>query len=606
MNTFLIWQNPLVIRGVRSRLRPAAAISWAMVTVVVSTFIYIFFSENLDQHSNATAQEAAREAILPLMVMQGIILMVLGSGAVAGGMARERTYRLLDYQRLTPMTPTAKIVGMLFGLPIREYFMFALSLPFVFFAAWKGGLAFSVLFQFYLVFILSAIVFHMTGLAAGMVVGKPWQAGTLSQGLVVVLYLMLPQVSNFGFTFFEFLTARPVFYGMVGEHLLPESTREAILQGDLEATGNTPLAQILNIKRYQSVAFFGMTLSPVFFSLAVLGFALMTLYVIAYRKWQSESSLPFSKGFALLFFAVAQFFLIGSVLPLLASDELFAQLVRNYEQRDQLRDSNRSIVFAIFVINLSVSGCMSILAVYLCTPTWHQSVAGVRQILRDGRNRLAWNSDAASGLPVVAAFWLMSCLGFIAVYQTAEKAGRVAVENSSLELLLPMMFFVLVLITVQQIIEQFSERIFVMTIFMFWLVPVLTGIIIATAFNRPVAGFYSMIPFPFTELLFNVGLLMSDESTEIPRDIRFFIVRELQPHAWPIVMVSIAMYGYLAMMLLLLANRRWRRIYETAGRKPGISAKAAAKRSPASILPSSQQSQPATVMVERHETPRSS
>ena len=63
-----------------------------------------------------------------------IILMGLGTGQVASGLARERLEQLVDYQRMTPMTPTAKILGYLFGLPIREYFLFALTLPFLAFA----------------------------------------------------------------------------------------------------------------------------------------------------------------------------------------------------------------------------------------------------------------------------------------------------------------------------------------------------------------------------------------------------------------------------------------------------------------------------------------
>ena len=58
---------------------------------------------------------------------------------------------------------------------------------------------------------------------------KPWQAGTLAQGLVIVLYVALPHVSNFGFTFFEHLTARPVFYGMVDQYLLPDGIEDFLV-----------------------------------------------------------------------------------------------------------------------------------------------------------------------------------------------------------------------------------------------------------------------------------------------------------------------------------------------------------------------------------------
>jgi len=552
MNALKLWDNPLVVRSVRTRLRLPLALSWALVTIVASSFLFIIVYGNAVKNGSVTQAEAAREAIFPLLIMQGVILMVLGTGAVAGGMARERTYRLLDYQRLTPMSPSAKIVGMLVGLPIREYFMFAISLPFVFYAAAKGGIPMGVLVQFYIVFLSSAVVYHMTGLAAGMVVGKPWQAGTVSQGLVIVLYLLLPQVSHFGFTFFEFLTARPVFYGLVEQYLLPDG-----LTGQIQA--------LLADPRYTSVAFFGMQLSPVLFSLAVQGFALVSLYVIVYRKWQSESRLPFSKGFALLFFALAQLFLVGSVTPFLADDALFTQLTEVYVEADPVRNPSRTIVFAIFMINLSVSGCAAILTVYLCTPRWYPSLAGLRRSLRLGRGRLSWADDAASGLPVAAACILMSWLGCIAVYQSAAGAGRVGVENPVWELALPLVLFAVVLLTVQQVVEQFSERVFVMGLFVCWMVPVLGALIIGTALDEPISGVYAAVPFPFTGIVFSSLLLMTDASTPMPYDV---VPLMLDDHKLPVTAMSVLLYLGTSASLLLRARRRWARMRAEAGLTP--------------------------------------
>lgn len=549
MNALKVWDNPLVIRGVRSRLRLPYAVSWGLVTIVASMFLYVGVSGNAIRHGNVTPSEAAREAILPLLIMQGLILMVLGTGAVAGGMARERTYRLLDYQRLTPLSPGTKIVGLLLGLPIREYYMFAVSLPFVFYAAWVGGMSFGVLVQFYAVFISSAVVYHMTGLAAGMVVDKPWRAGTASQGLVVVLYLFLPQVSHLGFTFFEFLTARPVFYGLVNQYLLPDG-----LEGFVQ--------EALTDARYQEVAFFGMRLSPTVFSFAVQGYALITLYLIIYRKWQSESRLPFSKGYALLFFAVAQMFLVGSVQPFLRNDTLFSQIVTVYSETDPVSEPQGATVFLIFLINLAVSGCAAMMTVYLCTPRWHQSVAGLRRAVRKGTAKLSWAEDAASSLPVAIACALMSALGFIAVFQTAQAAGRIDAVNTPAELLVAMLFFSVVLLTVQQVCEQFSERIFVMGLFVFWLVPVLAAIIIATAFERPVMGMYVGLFFPGLDLYMISAMLVSDLNSSSNTEV---LPLGLAAHANPVLVGGLTVYGTAALVLLVRARRRWRRIRLAAG-----------------------------------------
>lgn len=564
MNPLMLWDNPLIMRGIRTRLRLPQLVSWTIVTVVGCTFFYMFFAGNLQQLSffgggrvnNLSAQEAAREAIMPLLFMQGLILMVLGTGAVAGGMARERTYRLLDYQRLTPMTPGAKIVGLLLGLPIREYFMFAVSLPFVFYAAHQGGLSFGVLIQFYIVFITSAVVYHMTGLAAGIIVDKPWQAGTLSQGLVVVLYVALPQASNFGFTFFEHLTARPVFYGMVDQHLLPDGIEGAV-QG------------MLKDPRYQSVPFFGMTLPPLMFSLAVQGFAILTLYVMVYRKWRSEKRLSFSKGYALLFYAVIQMFLIGSVLPFIQNDTMFGKLVDSYVEIDNVGQPQQTFIFAILLITMVVSGCAALLTLFLCTPNWYQSLAGYRRVIRKGKAVLRWDDDAASGVSVAVGCLLMASLSYIVVYQAAQDAGRIVAENPFYEIVLPLLLFAAVLFTMQQIIEQFSEQVLVMVLFGGWLVPVLAAIIVWTVGNSPIEAMYLAIFFPFIGLYFASAMLMSDATTPMSQDV---LPEDLAAHGPSIVVLSILVYGLATVVLLGRSWRRWQRIKTLAGIAPEATA----------------------------------
>ena len=81
----------------------------------------------------ASPPAAARDAFYPILFFQMVILLFMGTGSVAGGISRESADGMIDYQRLTPMTPLAKIVGYLFGLPVREYVLFAVTLPFTIF-----------------------------------------------------------------------------------------------------------------------------------------------------------------------------------------------------------------------------------------------------------------------------------------------------------------------------------------------------------------------------------------------------------------------------------------------------------------------------------------
>ncbi|MEM1354203.1 MAG: hypothetical protein AAGH88_04890 [Planctomycetota bacterium] len=539
---------PLIMKGVRTRLRPTRLLTWAAVTVVAATFLYSLVYWNTTQHGNTTPDAASRAVIVPLMVMQGVILMGLGTGAVAGGMAKERTYRLLDYQRLTPMPPSAKIIGMLLGLPIREYFMFALTLPFVGWAAYRGGLNPWVLFQFYVVFLSSVLVYHMTALAAGMAVSKPWRAGAFAQGMVVVLYLLLPQFSQFGFTFFEYLTVRPTFLGLVQVHLMSDGLSSEVWRESLQAY------------RWESVAFFNMQIPPTVFSLVVQGFALVSMYTIVSRKWGGESRLSFSKPFALVFFIITQVFLLGNLIPFIYNDQLFQDLARGVASGASVRgDENQVGVLTVLLVTLAVSGVVCLAVIHMTTSTWHQSVHGLRRHRKRGSDeRLSWTDDAATSLPLALSLGLVSCISFVIIYHHAMSAGRISMGSDYGNVLVALLLYLGVLMTGQQLREQGGERIFVMGLFCGWIVPALTMIVVLSAFGRMVMAGYISLPFPAAGF-YIAGVMMVDDTTSATAN------RELMPepvaaHMRTMLTMSVAGYWVVALGLVLRSRRRWQRI----------------------------------------------
>ena len=105
----------------------------------------------------------------------------MGTGSVAGGISREAADGMVDYQRLTPMTPLSKIVGYLFGLPIREYVLFATTLPFTIYCIFVGNIPLGVVAEVYGMLFTSAILYHLTGCVAGTVVKRRHFAGCVAQ-----------------------------------------------------------------------------------------------------------------------------------------------------------------------------------------------------------------------------------------------------------------------------------------------------------------------------------------------------------------------------------------------------------------------------------------
>ena len=135
----------------------------------------------------------------------------MGTGSVAGGISREAADGMVDYQRLTPMTPLSKIVGYLFGLPVREYVLFATTVPFTVFCIFVGNIPLEVVAEVYGMLFTSAILYHLTGCVAGTVVKRRHFAGRVAQIMVIFLYFVLPGLLGpLGFVLFEYLTMRPI------------------------------------------------------------------------------------------------------------------------------------------------------------------------------------------------------------------------------------------------------------------------------------------------------------------------------------------------------------------------------------------------------------
>ncbi len=526
--------NPLIVRSFRARLRPAHMASWGLVTVTFCAFVFLIVYFTGIERITATREAAAKAALVPLIITQGFILMLLGTGSVASSLARERMAHLLDYQRLAPITPTRKIVGMLFGLPAREYFMFALTLPFVGYAVWASGFPLAKLAQFYIVFFISVWVYHMTGMVAGMAANKPWRATLQAQGLVVCLYLVLPSLSLVGFSFLEFLTVRPTFYALVAEEIRTES-------GPIGVARNW-----FQIERWQNFRFYEMSVHPTLVSIVVQLFALVSLFIVVHRKWREETLHPMSKGYAVLFFAGVQFFVLGSLWPHFTSDAMWQQLMTRLGLQLQPWAA-LTLSWVLFFVFLGIAMGLGGMLIYLVSPEAETTIKGWRRTRKRGGATLSSAGDAATGLPVTLLITLVTAAAFFVLVAVAERAERFGLWVPAWRhRAVAVGYVALILLFMQLAREQLSLRSALVGGFMLWVVPLFAFLILLAAQEAAVTGLYVGLACPVLGLYVVVSYMMGggDPSMELE-----MVTEDIAPHLAPLTALSLGGYGIACVVL---------------------------------------------------------
>ncbi len=487
--------NPIWQKSARARMRPRHLVSWGVVTLTVTLFVALIIYTTMTERELTSSRDAAKAVLPAIVVIQAILLMMLGTGAVAAGVSQERDEGLLDYQRMTPMRPTAKILGYLFGLPVREYALFAMTLPIVAVAVAISGFSLLTLAHFYAVFFTSVWVYHMTGLVAGMVAPKPRLASMLSIGLVAVLYFVLPNLSRFGITFFEFLTIRPTFFGLLQQEL------PAHLRAPAEASG---------IDSFRDVPLFGGLLHPTIYTLAVQGFLIATMFSVAHRKWRNQSLHVFSKAGALVVFGGVLFFLLGSVWAVIVQDDAYRAVFEPFNDAfrlDHRAPQSLQLLLSLFALIVGVAYLVLLAAV---TPSRHTTIEGWRRAQKLGRSRLAPNSDAASSLPLALAMLALTLgAGVLLLHEASARADYYAAGPSTRSLAVLVLGVVGVCLFTQAARESLSMRVFGVGLFLLWMVPCFAMMILYAAFEAFVAGTYVGLPCPPVLILYSIAEMMT-------------------------------------------------------------------------------------------------
>ncbi len=418
-----VWKigaNPIFRRYCQSRLRPRGLGISLLISVLIAGFLYFLSREIGMARTNLSPSDAERTTIIPLLVFQSLILFVLGTAQVSGGMTAEADEGVIDYQRLIPMSPLSKALGYLFGLPVREYLMFLVTTPFTLWALWMGEVELKTWVPLYVVFITSALTYHLTGLVTGTVVKNRRWAFLISIGLVFCLYTVVPQMARFGLVFFKYLTITPVFQESL-PGLLPRTA------GALVATGQrlAPEAKFFNLGFPEAV-----------FTVFCQGGLILTFIVMLCRRWRKTESLLLGKIWATGFFVWVQILLLGNALPLIEPGNLFPS--REISRR--VLDWSGWAPKAWEAVAMSgVYGLVTLLLLFamtnIITPTSDIQIRGWRRVRKEGGTSLPLLADCSTAFTWVVIMAVAGACGWYIFTQSLIESRWFPGHQVSLQVL---------------------------------------------------------------------------------------------------------------------------------------------------------------------------
>lgn len=484
--------NPLILKGIRERLRIKHLIASALFSLIITTTLYLSTYLNGMQERRhydfATKQSSiieenpingARNAFTYLLGFQGFLLMFLGTGRVASVTAEEKENGLLDYQRMTPMNPFSKINGYLFGLPAREYFMFLLTLPFLFHCVIVGEIPWLNVLHLYLVFFSSVILYHLTAHVIGLVVPRPRAASWVSRISVLGLYVFLPGLGQVGVSFLSFLTILPTYFGKILPNLL--SVGETNL-GRFEAKA---------ADFWQNVPFFNFTISPSTFTFFMQGWIILTLSVTAYRKWRNDTLPAFSKSSGFILFGIFQFLLLGSLWAFFSEGKANGLLGDTFSTKEAaMFGAGKQTLILVLTIFFGLSLAAILCLVNICCPNLHLHLKGNQRSRMLNLKKIPFLADESSGFGFVSILSILTILVYSCFLTLGFNSDIWKLAAPSLQsLFLPFLLIFCTSVYLQAAREQWFNLGFWGFLGLLWITPLLTSLVLLIGWQKDFTDF---------------------------------------------------------------------------------------------------------------------
>ena len=450
-----VLDNPILVKHVRSRLRPGQAVPWAVIVLALSACI-AWAGLVSNWFSSATA-------VILLLGLQVAILALVGSNQINASLGGARESGILAFHRVSPLPPSVVALGFFLGAPIREYAFTAIAVPFAVFAAYhidefspRKGLLWVA--QLEAALLLSTWVVHAAAMLGCLNRKKP--RGSI-QGTIVTIILLI---------FFGAYGSVGFYFG--AQWLLNQDPR-------LNFFGRMiPWLAWLLIYELPALGFLGLAVA---------------------RKMKAERAHSYTKPQALVCMATLAALVLGGLWGV-------ARLLPEGGLPSEPTPADAMMLTVVYVLAVA-----AIVLSVTITPGSGEYVKGVRRALREGRRRPGPWSDAGGNQIALFALAALVLIGASAVVNVVgrppfdpEMHRRVRIwanqeqpipkallsdkawlESRQMLMSRPIVIAVLTVAYVGLANQYYSRRtrrsgmvLLVLFIFVAWIVPLLAGAII--------------------------------------------------------------------------------------------------------------------------------
>jgi hypothetical protein len=174
--------NPLFVKHVRSRLRKGQFLAPAVVVGAIC--LLVAYSGYL---RNWTTSGWTFDVFVTI---QAVVLGLMGAAQVSSAVGGARESGILDFHRVSPLSPLAVTLGFFFGAPVREYVLAGMTLPFVLYCAAEDAPGFLNVLQVEVAVLLLCWLVHALALLTSLASKKP-KGGTKGAIGVVVFVIIV-------------------------------------------------------------------------------------------------------------------------------------------------------------------------------------------------------------------------------------------------------------------------------------------------------------------------------------------------------------------------------------------------------------------------------